>query len=171
MKSIASSRFATVYASARLLVIAVLLARSPDDPHRTSRCMQPAVMAVGIVCGQPRRSGSVRRARGGEAMSWWIRGTYFESCNCDAICPCRRIDGAGGGRSTHGVCMGVLSWLIEDGAAGGADVAGGVDRGGRGRGRGRGGPAGRAGVPVQRRRAALAVDVDPVSRRARLGGP
>src|SRR4051794_41985942 len=57
-------------------------------------------------------------------MSWWIRGTYFESCNCDAICPCRRIDGAGGGRSTHGVCMGVLSWLIEDGAADGVDVAG-----------------------------------------------
>ena len=45
-------------------------------------------------------------------MSWRIRGTYFESCNCDAICPCRRIDGVAGGRSTHGVCMGVLSWLI-----------------------------------------------------------
>ena len=54
-------------------------------------------------------------------MSWRIRGTYFESCNCDAICPCRRIDGAPGGRSTHGVCMGVLSWLIEEGAVG--DVA------------------------------------------------
>jgi len=51
-------------------------------------------------------------------MSWRIRGTYFESCNCDAICPCRRIDGAPGGRSTHGVCMGVLSWLIEEGAVG-----------------------------------------------------
>jgi len=57
-------------------------------------------------------------------MSWRIRGTYFESCNCDAICPCRRIDGVPGGRSTHGVCMGVLSWLIEEGAADGADLAG-----------------------------------------------
>jgi hypothetical protein len=57
-------------------------------------------------------------------MSWKLRGTYFESCNCDAICPCRRIDGAGGGRSTHGVCLGVLSWLIEDGASGGIDLAG-----------------------------------------------
>ena len=57
-------------------------------------------------------------------MGWRIRGTYFESCNCDAICPCRRIDGVAGGRSTHGVCMGVLSWLIQDGAANGIDLSG-----------------------------------------------
>jgi hypothetical protein len=57
-------------------------------------------------------------------MSWRIRGTYFESCNCDPICPCRRIDGVRGGRSTHGVCMGVLSWLVEQGAAGGIDLSG-----------------------------------------------
>ena len=56
-------------------------------------------------------------------MSWRIRGSYFESCNCDAICPCRRVDGVSGGRSTHGICLGVLSWLIEEGRAdeGGAD--------------------------------------------------
>jgi hypothetical protein len=29
-----------------------------------------------------------------------------------------------GGRSTHGVCMGVLSWVIEEGVVDGADVAG-----------------------------------------------
>ena len=57
-------------------------------------------------------------------MTWRIRGTYFESCNCDAICPCRRVDGVRGGRSTHGVCMGVLSWLIQEGAADDVDLAG-----------------------------------------------
>jgi hypothetical protein len=57
-------------------------------------------------------------------VSWHIRGSYFESCNCDAICPCRRIDGVTGGRSTHGVCMGVLSWLIEDGSVDGVDLSG-----------------------------------------------
>ena len=57
-------------------------------------------------------------------MSWRIRGSYFESCNCDAICPCRRIDGVPGGRSTHGVCEGVLSWLIEQGNADGVDLSG-----------------------------------------------
>ncbi len=57
-------------------------------------------------------------------MSWRIRGSYFESCNCDAICPCRRIDGVSGGRSTHGECLGLLSWLIEEGDADGVDLGG-----------------------------------------------
>jgi hypothetical protein len=50
-------------------------------------------------------------------VSWRIRGSYFESCNCDAICPCPTIDGVPGGRSTYGECLGVLSWLIEQGHA------------------------------------------------------
>ena len=57
-------------------------------------------------------------------MSWHIRGSYFESCNCDVICPCRRIDGVPGGRSTHGFCVGALSWLLEEGAADGTDLSG-----------------------------------------------
>ena len=58
------------------------------------------------------------------ATSWHIRGSYFESCNCDAICPCRRVDDVPGGRSTHGICTGVLSWLIEEGHAAETDLAG-----------------------------------------------
>jgi len=34
------------------------------------------------------------------------------------------VGGVAGGRSTHGVCFGALSWLIEDGTVGGIDVAG-----------------------------------------------
>lgn len=64
---------------------------------------------------------AIQRAEG---MSWRIRGTYFESCNCEAICPCRRIDGVSGGRSTHGECLGVLSWLIEEGVADQIDLSG-----------------------------------------------
>jgi hypothetical protein len=56
-------------------------------------------------------------------MSWRIRGTYFEACNCDPICPCRRIDGVMGGRSTHGICLGVLSWVIEEGFVDNTDLA------------------------------------------------
>jgi len=55
---------------------------------------------------------------GSELVPWRIAGMYFESCNCDAICPCRRISGVPGGRSTHGVCFGALSWLVEHGSAG-----------------------------------------------------
>ena len=50
-------------------------------------------------------------------MAWRIQGSYFESCNCDAVCPCRTIDGRRGGRSTYGECLGVLSWVIEQGSA------------------------------------------------------
>jgi len=50
-------------------------------------------------------------------MSWHVSGTYFESCNCDPICPCRRINGVPGGRSTHGECLGLLSWVIDHGHA------------------------------------------------------
>jgi hypothetical protein len=58
------------------------------------------------------------------ATTWHIQGSYLESCNCDPICPCRRIDGVSGGRSTHGICAGVLSWLIDQGEVAGTDLAG-----------------------------------------------
>jgi hypothetical protein len=57
-------------------------------------------------------------------MSWRIAGSYFESCNCEAICPCRTVDGVRGGRSTYGECLGVLSWLIDDGRAGDVSLGG-----------------------------------------------
>jgi hypothetical protein len=57
-------------------------------------------------------------------MSYRIRGGYFESCNCEAICPCRMVGGFPGGRSTYGVCYGVLSWAIASGRVGDADVDG-----------------------------------------------
>jgi hypothetical protein len=47
--------------------------------------------------------------------AWRVAGSYLESCNCEAICPCRRIDGVMGGRSTYGICLGALSWRIVEG--------------------------------------------------------
>lgn len=58
------------------------------------------------------------------SVVWSIAGRYFESCNCDAICPCRRVDGVPGGRSTRGVCTGLLTWRVEEGAAGDTDLSG-----------------------------------------------
>ena len=57
-------------------------------------------------------------------MGWHIEGDYFESCNCEAICPCRTAGGVPGGRSTYGICMGVLSWLVNEGHADGVDLGG-----------------------------------------------
>jgi hypothetical protein len=58
-----------------------------------------------------------------DTVPWWISGSYLEACNCQAICPCRRIGGNPGGRSTYGECLGALSWLVEDGRAGDVDLA------------------------------------------------
>jgi hypothetical protein len=55
---------------------------------------------------------------------WHISGSYFEACNCDAICPCRR---QGGQKltvgSTYGVCGFALSWKIAGGAFGSVDLS------------------------------------------------
>ena len=59
-----------------------------------------------------------------EGTSFRVLGRYFESCNCDAVCPCRMVGGVKGGRSTHGICYGALSWRIDEGAIGDVDVSG-----------------------------------------------
>ena len=58
------------------------------------------------------------------SVSWHIEGDYFESCNCEAICPCRMVGEVPGGRSTYGICYGVLSWLVKRGEADGVDLGG-----------------------------------------------
>jgi len=57
-------------------------------------------------------------------VTWRIAGAYFESCNCDAICPCRMIGTIPGGRSTHGICCGALSWRVDDGHFDDVDLSG-----------------------------------------------
>ena len=56
---------------------------------------------------------------------WRVSGSYFEACNCDAICPCRRLGGqkltTG---SSYGVCQFALSWHIITGRSGDIDLAG-----------------------------------------------
>jgi hypothetical protein len=58
------------------------------------------------------------------AAEYRIAGSYYEACNCDAICPCRRQGGVPGGRSTYGDCDFLLSWRILDGHFGATDVTG-----------------------------------------------
>jgi hypothetical protein len=57
-------------------------------------------------------------------LPWTLSGTSLESCNCEAICPCRTIGGRPGGRSTTGLCLGALSWAIQSGRAGETDLSG-----------------------------------------------
>jgi hypothetical protein len=57
-------------------------------------------------------------------MAWAIEGTYLEACNCEAICPCRRVGGRAGGRSTYGTCLGALSWAVREGGVDDVDLSG-----------------------------------------------
>lgn len=59
----------------------------------------------------------------GEPVQWRVAGSYFEACNCEAVCPCRRQGDRQGGRSTYGICDFALSWLITDGAFGAVDLS------------------------------------------------
>ena len=58
-----------------------------------------------------------------DVVDWSLAGTYLEACNCEVICPCRRIGGRQGGRSTYGVCLGALSWQIVEGHADEVDLS------------------------------------------------
>jgi hypothetical protein len=53
------------------------------------------------------------------AEKWTISGTYFETCNCEAACPCVFLSAPSAGECT--VCIG---WHIEKGNFGGVDLAG-----------------------------------------------
>lgn len=51
------------------------------------------------------------------AAEWRVQGSYFEACNCEAICPCRSVGGRPGGPSSFGECFGALSWHVHEGHA------------------------------------------------------
>lgn len=54
-----------------------------------------------------------------------MSGTYFEACNCDAVCPCRWEGERREGRpSTYETCDFALSWRITKGHIGSLDLSG-----------------------------------------------
>jgi hypothetical protein len=55
---------------------------------------------------------------------WSVSGSYYEVCNCEAICPCRRSGGRKGGRPSYENCDFALSWWIKQGQAGAIDLSG-----------------------------------------------
>ena len=55
---------------------------------------------------------------------WRVRGSYYEVCNCDAPCPCRRQGGRPGTRSQFDTCDFALSWIIRQGHFGPHDLQG-----------------------------------------------
>ncbi len=58
-------------------------------------------------------------------LSWEVGGTYFEVCNCEAVCPCRwEGERKKGQPSTYETCDFALSWRITEGRIGTLDLSG-----------------------------------------------
>lgn len=97
--------------------------RPGDEACATPGEVFPAPMGQwhAAVRHDTRRAG-VETLHAGPA--WRISGTYLEACNCEAICPCRRVGGRAERRPTYGVCEGALSWAIEHGHVGDVDLGG-----------------------------------------------
>jgi hypothetical protein len=55
---------------------------------------------------------------------WRIAGPYFEACNCDAICPCRMVDGRPGSRAQYRYCQFAIGWSVSEGRHGEIDLKG-----------------------------------------------
>ena len=94
-----------------------LLARIPRSNGRTART-EPAASGPRAIVADGTCSLVFNGTVATVIEPWEVAGSYFEACNCDAVCPCRRVDGRAGGRSTHGVCQFALSWQISRGVAG-----------------------------------------------------
>lgn len=47
------------------------------------------------------------------ATDWSLKGTYFESCNCDVVCPCIFLH-----PPTQGFCEAFPAWHIDEGYLG-----------------------------------------------------
>ncbi|MEE8445168.1 MAG: DUF1326 domain-containing protein [Alphaproteobacteria bacterium] len=52
-------------------------------------------------------------------MTWSLKGTYFESCNCDAACPCVFLSAP-----TDGDCTVLIGWHIDQGHDGDVSLDG-----------------------------------------------
>jgi len=55
-----------------------------------------------------------------QTPKWRIDGEYFESCNCEFLCPCLLF----GTRPTEGHCDVVLAFHIDNGSYGAVDLSG-----------------------------------------------
>jgi hypothetical protein len=52
-------------------------------------------------------------------MAWRLKGTYFETCNCDVACPCVFLS-----RPTQGECRVLVAWHVDQGKDGEVDLSG-----------------------------------------------
>jgi len=52
-------------------------------------------------------------------MAWHLKGTYFETCNCDVACPCVFLSAP-----SEGECRVLVAWHVDEGEDGEIDLSG-----------------------------------------------
>src|SRR5262249_27167965 len=95
----------------------------PEWIHRASgvEARDAPAFELSLAVGRP--EGRPLRTRARELMatpSWNISGQYFETCNCDFICPC--IVGQMAVRPSKGSCTFAMAMQIERGSFGGVSL-------------------------------------------------
>lgn len=53
-------------------------------------------------------------------MSWHLKGTYFENCNCDMVCPCTV---SGTLKATNDRCVVTFAFHVDSGEVDGVDLS------------------------------------------------
>ena len=52
-------------------------------------------------------------------MAWQLKGSYFETCNCNVACPCVFLS-----PPTEGECRVLVAWHVDQGKDGEVDLSG-----------------------------------------------
>ena len=64
-------------------------------------------------------SGEAEEAEVVTGTGWWLRGDYFENCNCDIVCPCLFSSKAPmTSAPTEGACEVSLAFQVDEGRFG-----------------------------------------------------
>ena len=93
------------------------LVNKVSDTRRTFIKSLATIAAATPVVGSLFKSKDTEAALADHTM--YLRGTYFESCTCETICPCLLLLDP-----TKGSCTALLGWNIEKGHVGTTDVSG-----------------------------------------------
>src|SRR5215208_2032776 len=80
------------------------------------------IVKAAVDAGTSERENRVRQpARKETDLSWSLKGSYFETCSCDLMCPCNMSMDHG---ATYDFCRVTLVFNIKEGDIEGTDVSG-----------------------------------------------
>ena len=95
-----------------------LLSKISDSRREFMKGLATVAAATPVVGSMFKSEDAVADSHGAP-KTMYLKGTYFESCTCETICPCLLLLDP-----TPGYCTAMLGWNIEKGHVGDVDVGG-----------------------------------------------